>query len=132
MKTSHHTTATNVEIANDLAQHGMAQVHVDVDNEKIAYVSGKVNNNKADAAAIAVVLQHDVAQVQDGLQRPDIAAADMSRTGPIGPLTHPQPPTDDPAQRILGASHLEGRIFDGSSSESDLETGTPLATLTTR
>ncbi len=132
MKTSHHTEATNTEIANDLAQHGMTQVHVDVDDKKIAYVSGEVKNNKADAAAIAVVLQHDVAQVQDGLERPDIATVDLARAGAIGPLTHQHPSTGDAAQRILGASHLEGRIFDASSSASDLETGTPLATLTNR
>ena len=114
------------EVVEDLAQHGMAQVHVEIDTKKIAYVSGAVANQDDEADAVAVVLHHDVVQVQDGLERPGHVVPHLTRTGAIGPRSHRQEHDQTPAQRILGASHLEDRIFDRAIGESEIETGTPL------
>ncbi len=131
MTRERHIARVNTEIAADLARNGLTNVHVDVDEMDIAYVTGKVASQDAEADAVRVVLQHGVGQVQDGLEYPGQTDTDpeLSRPGAIGPLAHEHARSADAAKRILGAGHLEGRVFDGRSSESSLETGTPLITV---
>ncbi len=128
MATKHHITEVTQEVVADLAQNGMADLHVDVDEKMIAYLSGAVASQQAEADAVAVVLRHDVKQVQDGLAHPGHLTPKLPHSGAICPETHHHVASQDPVQRMLGAAHLESRVFDGSASESTLQTGTPLTT----
>ena len=116
------------EIQQDLVAHGMQQLDVDVDAKGIAYLSGRVANRDAEAEAVATVLQHHVAQVQDGMVRPGQVVPDLVRSGHLGPYTHMHPHPKDPAAQILAGAHTEERLFDSSAANSMLQTGTPLTT----
>ena len=128
MSTKKRIVRVTQEIEQELVAQGMPQVHVDVDEKWIAYVSGNVANRDVEADAVATVLRHEVRQVQDGMVRPGQIVPDLVRSGHIGPYTHMHAPTNDPARKILGAAHTEERIFDSSVAESTLQTGTPLTT----
>ncbi len=93
MSSKRHIAKINSEVTEDLMEHGMAQVRVEIDEKKIAYISGVVESRDAEADAVAVVLEHDVDQVQDGLQRPGLIPPNLERTGALGPRSYSQSTT---------------------------------------
>lgn len=120
MATQHRMTEMTEEVERDLAEHGMADLHVEVDNKMIAYMTGEVANRDEQADAVAVVLQHDVRQVQEGLERPGHVVPQLAHPTAICPETRRRAKRTSAVTQLLGTGYLEDRVFDASSAESKL------------
>lgn len=115
MKKKRRITRLNNEVELDLARRGMAQLHVEVDNKKIAYISGVVASRDAEADAVAAVLEHGVVQVQDGMERPGHLTPHLKSTGRLGPREYDDVAPDE-VQDVLESEDLTGHHFDGTTS----------------
>lgn len=113
-----------LETQDDLTRSGLTGVTAEIDQSNTCYLTGKVDTVDDEAEAVAIAIAHGAALVCDGVEAPDEAMPEMERFRAASVQPHHEDRIKTPAERILGAADLSGRVFDSShANHSNLQTG---------